>query len=148
MTGTAIFLDVDGVLNSYPWLFDNRPEDCTGLDALHPEMVRRLNRLVLPEVTWVLSSSWRYEHSAPALSRLLRQHGWTGWMTDSTPKFNGSRGEQIAAWVREEGWAGEVLVLDDERDIEPYLHRHVWVDPHVGLTDADVDKALAMMGGT
>jgi hypothetical protein len=38
------------------------------------------------------------------------------------------------------------VILDDDSDLEPYMNRAVIVNGEVGLTEADVDKAIEILG--
>ncbi|HRX55155.1 MAG TPA: hypothetical protein P5016_11615, partial [Verrucomicrobiales bacterium] len=47
----------------------------------------------------------------------------------------------------EERFEGEFVILDDRGDLEPHGHRLVRTDPEVGLVEADVQRAMQLLGG-
>jgi hypothetical protein len=64
-----------------------------------------------------------------------------------TPRLFGDRGEEIQKWLDEHGENVEsFVILDDDSDLEPYMSRSVIVDGEVGLTEADVNKAIVILG--
>lgn len=79
---------------------------------------------------------------------LLRTHGFLAdRIIGCTPKEQScvSRGREIQAWREENGHAGRYVVLDD-CDLEiSAIHPFVQTDARVGLADADVDKAIAIL---
>jgi hypothetical protein len=148
-----IFLDMDGVLNTlrhYDWT--DGP-----LALVDPSMMKRLNRIVQEtKAKVVLSSAWRYMvHSGSmrvrGFSQLLWSHGFVGEVIDVTCRDDEAgmveRGDQIAAWVRENKPEAYV-VLDDCTDPAMAQHPFIHTDGNVGLTEADADKAIAYLNGT
>ena len=141
----VIALDVDGVLNSNEFLATAAPVDATGPDAINGELVRRLNRLVRPGVAWLLSSSWRYVVTVETMNQMLRGHGFIGHIFGATPMWtSGTRGGDIVSWRRSVGYEGRIIAIDDDRDTAPI--ETVWTDPHRGITEADVERAILMLG--
>lgn len=146
-----LFLDMDGVVNSAAWFekmacdaLSRRPID----HMIDPACVARLNRLLgLSGAEVVLSSAWRIVHGVVETNAALQVHGFTGRIIGQTPKYLADRGTEIQAWLTANGRDAESLViLDDSSDMAhlmPCLVRTSW---SVGLTDADVDRALVMFG--
>lgn len=165
-----LFLDIDGVLNAH----DFNPEAMCG--PIHRDKVDRLNRVLRATgAKVVLSSAWRYlvhrgECNLMGMEWLLRSHGmlanrlvgitrpdtmerrpYTGnpaeWPVDN------ERGRQIADWIVGPGWrhygeAGRHVVIDDlDLGIAEAGHPFVQTDGTVGLTDADADRAVALLAG-
>ena len=169
-----LFLDIDGVLNSTDWykkrpsreewakMHDISPEVFRhdhvtwARRSIDPEAVIRLNRLVRElEAAVVLSSTWRTGFPLTRMQRVLNESGFEHMLIGSTPCANnmprnedGSRlyrGDEIKAWMRTMKVAPEqIVILDDDSDMGDLLPRLVNTDHDHGLTDADVDKALAL----
>jgi hypothetical protein len=159
--GDAVLaLDFDGVIAR------NQPESeqprLSAIQRLVPERVARLNRIV--EVTRcrvTISSTWRYSprvgtgFSAEQLGEWLKQAGFMGKVAGITPAFSDEedltavethRGREILAWCAAQVPLPRALaVLDDARlrgAVAPFLVR---TDPSVGLTDADVERAIVLL---
>jgi hypothetical protein len=164
-----VFLDIDGVLNAHEW----NPEVLCG--QIHPDKVARLNRILRATgARVVLSSAWRYivhrgEANLMGMEWLLRSHGMladrlVGITRPDTmierPAYDGcpeswlhtnERGLQIRDWIVGEGWqhygeTGRHVVIDDmDLGISEAGHPFVQTDGSVGLTDADADRAIAVL---
>ena len=168
-----VFLDIDGVLNS-----DEDLRYCEGTPAygshytcvISREKVALLNRIpaALPDVRFVLSTSWRDEYFAldslgdtVTVRALLSKYGFKGtyhkdWRTpcqhmrDVVSRRDGwIRGDEVFTWLANNGFSADTrhVILDDMG--LPY-HFHpgqplVQTDARVGLTDADVDTAIAIL---
>lgn len=160
-----IFLDIDGVLNGHD-------RHANGYCGIHPDKVERLNRIVRETgAKIVISSAWRYMVRKGAMTLdgfryLLLIHGLDGSAELLPPtmldeKVPG-RGEQINHWLIQ--WARReprvnYVVIDDGSDERQFggsqtlseslathhLDRWVKTDSAVGLTDADVDRAIAIL---
>ena len=154
----VVFLDIDGVLNSRA---DWKRVGDSITDAefvtrsprlLDPDAVARLNRLLRATgAAIVVSSTWRLRESVDTMQQLLGAAGIVGRVIGLTPLPRDvpgwkSRGDEIAAW-----WAAHaapqamMAVLDDESDLGAFTDRLVRTDPEVGLTDADVERAIALL---
>lgn len=162
-----VFLDIDGVLNGHGM----DPMSLCG--EIHPDKIRRLNRLLfITGAKIVLSSAWRYiihrhEAKLQGIDWLLRSHGLHSgrlhgitradtmepgeWDGRYWPVVN-ERGRQISDWLHD-NWIrqpyGEKLryvVIDDlDLGISEAGHPLVLTDGRVGLTDADVDRASGFL---
>lgn len=159
MSTPVLFLDCDGVINDHI-------AHSNGYCGTNPECVRRLNRILNnTSAGIVVSSAWRYlVHSGSmtllGFESLLKSHG-----VDCHGRVIGltcpdeelsPRGSQIRHWLNEHG-GRDYVVLDDggehpdgswyDMGIDEALLCVVWTDGTVGLTDADADRAIAMLGG-
>lgn len=147
-----IFLDFDGVLNADTAEADESEELWTA-SWLDTAMVGRLARLV--ESTGaliVISSSWRQRRSQAELRAILAAHGYVGDIFDVTPRhLRPPEGErfvragEIAAWLAAHPEVESFVILDDDEEFGPLAAKHVRVDAHVGLTDADVLRAHSLL---
>lgn len=97
--GSALFLDIDGVLNSSAW-FEAQQEQVNAyvLDpddenkGIDPDAVAHLNRIVQATgAIIVISSTWRKLHSLPHIERLLHYRGFShkGRIIGATPDLQG-----------------------------------------------------------
>jgi hypothetical protein len=145
-----LFLDIDGVLNSQPWLsrYPGRtlalPSDAAEL--LDPAAVALLEQIRgATGCRVVLSSSWRLRLPLPAIEGLLRAAGFRGELADQTPK-GVSRTAEILAWLGARGAAGAPhAALDDEIDPDAEGFARVrWVVTRfaTGLTGREAALAI------
>lgn len=162
-----VFLDIDGVLNSNESRLAGRRIDFEGRSiSIDPLAVGRLNRLALPGVDFVLSSTWRHMGLGTVQS-LLATAGFVGRLIDATPLrvpglgdpysihadhragrgVSTTRGQEIAAWLDANfGWTDAIAILDDDTDMDPVAEWLVLTDFSVGLQDEHVDAAAVMLG--
>ena len=138
----VLFLDVDGVLAPFSSINRSRA------DALQANLVRRCGEFVEQSNCVVcLSSTWRHEVGVGATVELLRRH-WPSAprrIQSSTPVLHATRGQEIAAWLREVDDVEAFVILDDARDMAPVADRHVVIDSYVGIQPADLRKAAAIL---
>lgn len=157
---TAIFLDVDGVLNTHePWPNGHNP--------ILPSCVEHVNTILaaVPSAQIVFSSNWRWVFCEPrSVESLLachgcicrgRIHGVTcsdsdvceGPMPASHERERRDemgpvwRALQIERYVREAGIT-RFVVLDD---LPLQVSNLVQTEPHVGLTAEDARRAIAIL---
>jgi hypothetical protein len=156
-----VFLDFDGVLNTETDAVDASLELWTEA-WLEPSMVMRLGRLVEESGSRVVvSSSWRQRRSIPELEQILAARGFGGGIARGgnaiagvTPRLprppegvDNVRAAEIAQWLSEHPEVRSFVILDDERDFGVLAAQHVWTDPTVGLTDANVAAAIDILEG-
>ena len=149
----AVFLDIDGVLNS--------AESCKvygTFERLSPRCVSALQRIIdTTGAKIVVSSTWRLYHGLDGMRAILAeaglrvdvvgvtpdlvqpQAGWPGWGTGRP------RREEIAAWLAEHPEVTAWCALDDDPDAGPL--NLIETDDRVGLTEANADAAIALLGG-
>lgn len=151
MSHRTLALDLDGVVNSAVW-FEKMACDALSRrpisHMIDPECVARLNTILeLSGADVVISSSWRIVHPLVAIDAALKEKGFTGNIIGATPKYLGNRGKEIQEWMTDNDRDVEQLViLDDDRDMAHLTPRLVRTSWGVGLTDADVVRALALFG--
>lgn len=157
----ALFLDFDGVLSGLETREPPSPVHA-GI-FLNPEAVARLSAICeRTGAVVVLSTSWRHrlhDDGRPIalddLRRALALAGFAGHVLDATPDLRplGSppksvytpRGDEIRTWV-ERHQPEAFAVLDDYADAD-VDGRLVRTDSRRGLTDADADAAVRILGG-
>ena len=151
----VIFLDFDGVLNSNAFLRSlsrtalSTPAALCNEEMIDPVNVARLQRLIdATDAEIVISSSWRCVHGIPELGRVLAARGCKRWPYDVTPGTfsHRPRSQEIREWLYDtDEEVSAFVVLDDTRDAVIEGHT-VLTNPKVGLTDADVERAIAILG--
>lgn len=161
MTHQVVFLDFDGVLNTWNHrsnvaadLFNRyglnllnlhtqlKEEDSALL--LMNELVQRVNRLVEGAVV-VASTEWRKRQTPAQLTTILRLAGGTFDVRSATPVI-GDRTLEIQSWLhryRERtGQRCQYVAIDDTP--LPDL-RSVRISSNTGITNSDVDLALTLL---
>lgn len=169
----VLFLDIDGVLNSaepdqkskgyefsYPLdTYGFAPfKDNLGICGIRKDLVERLNRVKreVPEVEFVLSSTWRRVYGLDITEKTLLNAGFIGDLIDSTPtvydlpveQISGKvRGLEIQRWLdKEKNLYGtditHIVILDDSDDMGHLLPNLVRTSMADGLQDAHVDEIV------
>lgn len=128
------------------------------LRSIDPEAVGQLNELVgVSGARTVISSSWRTMYALSKLEWILHQRGFRHHLLGATPcKWDMPenadrrlvRGDEIHAWlslfdpqmVRLE----DIVILDDDADMVPYMDRLVQTDVEVGFTAENAARALEL----
>ena len=156
----VIFLDCDGVLNTY-----YSKSSCGIWVGVDNDKLKRLKKIVeATDAGIVLSSSWKLGYTKEMtevaelldyLKKKLRKHRLH--IMDATPdlKHGGIlRGHEIQAWLQKnDDVVKEWIVLDEEifEDYEecgimPHLERTNFYDVNGGLQDEHVEKAIELLG--
>ncbi len=145
-----IFLDMDGVLNNTGMDWESHKARAEAPYIVDDENLDKLERLVLVmDAQIVISSTWRILCSKDFMSKRLgdvvgpRIHD--DW---KTKRLNGIRGLEVQEWLERnlgpEYWSfKDFLILDDDSDFlwhQPLVR----IDHGTGLTDRDVERALAI----
>jgi hypothetical protein len=147
----VIFLDFDGVLNSHAW-FDAEPSP--KIDEFDPACVARVDKICRRSgAVVVISSSWRSGTPFHRLADFLMAQGLQAKVVGTTPadyqeKFR-ERGDEIEEWIsRNRKNLESFVILDDDGDMGKLKKFLVQTDPKIGITDADVDSAVAILEET
>lgn len=169
-----LFLDVDGVLNCekcFNMRVEKRIRDGKfNMDAVEQPVARDLHELVeregmrpgecigvphiqalnklTPHVHVVISSSWRYGFSTAKFASMMKSWGVKGAkVVDLTPAISSAdRGDEILKWMSDnEVGVQDIVIVDDDADMGPLMHRLVQTDAKEGLTDKEVSKILSML---
>lgn len=146
MKSNIVFLDFDGVIVVASTRF---------IEA-DPLCVARLNEITdKTDAAIVVSSSWRKGRTEKQLEDLLKDWGVKASMVGVTPilqkemggiVYSDTRGHEINAWVEsnKDTWK-EFVILDDDGDMQPLLHKLVRTSFDLGLQPEHVGKALALL---
>ena len=148
----AIFLDVDGVLNSKDWLENNRVRT---ENSVNPEKVKLLAEIVKnTNATVVLSSTWRYIPEHPMFMYLTDIFGVNGIKIHAfTPKLDGDRPKEIKAWIKKQTEEVQFISIEDgfsEEDyrkygIEDRLVKTSYYGEYGGLQRSHVEQAIKLL---
>ena len=142
----VLFLDFDGVLNSYAYL---RRCGEPGL-CLDPDRLALLRQIIdATGAKIVLTTSWR-EHWSPEepgeIGCIFGGYGLT--VFDKTPILREGREREIQAWLAEHP-AENYVVLDDRFLSADFLDGHLILTSNLrdGLDREDARKAIAILNG-
>lgn len=148
----AIFLDVDGVLNSKDWLENNRVRT---ENSVNPEKVKLLAEIVKnTNATVVLSSTWRYIPEHPMFMYLTDILGVNGIKIHSfTPKLDGDRPKEIKAWIKKQTEEVQFISIEDDFSEEDYrkygiedrLVKTSYYGEYGGLQRSHVEQAIKLL---
>lgn len=152
MNSSIIFMDFDGVLNTEQYqarlAVDGKPNKDAWGPLFDPCAVGNLRKII--EATGaaiVISSSWRYIHRLGSLRIMWEIRELPGVIVDTLPcgaKYI-SRGEDIECWLNQHGQPNYVI-LDDLDDFYPSQRdRYVDINPIVGISAADVERAIIIL---
>jgi hypothetical protein len=140
----VVFLDFDGVLVNRQSLMQ-----ASGIHAkAAPECVAVLNQITeAANAVIVVSSTWRSLFSFNDLCKTL--HGWgvTADCIGVTPEI-GHRGQEILEWLTDNSnrsLVKDFVILDDDDDMDPYMHKLVRTEFESGLRPEHLPPALARL---
>lgn len=156
----VVFLDIDGVLNSYFWN-DSHQRDISDGTLFDEEKIKLLARLVNnTNSKIILHSGWRIWFNseikpvckkAQKLLDLLSYEGLTidGLTPDlttkeirKTKKFSLVKAEEILSWLKSHNDVSGWVVLDDLDLHNEQIERHqVKPDQTIGLTVENIEEA-------
>ena len=145
----VIFLDIDGVLNSFSTL----PEKDEGLVGwLDQSNTVFLNDIVQSTNSYlVVSSTWRLQKTTGEIQELLAKAGCQGVVLDSTPNLKHKkkkRFEEIHSWLQATKYNIEkFVILDDETYMGDLSEYHIQTDSQYGLTQKNSSDAVEILNG-
>ena len=142
----VIFLDIDGVMNTYYTAIVVTSEALA--DSLEPENVAVLSELVRRTgAVIVVSSAWRQTHSLAELRDGFAAAGCVMTIHDTTPSLEGqSRGREIQAWIDAQPEPPtRYVILDDEHDMPEHPGKLIKTHPEDGLCERHVRRALGLL---
>jgi hypothetical protein len=165
----VLFLDFDGVLNNQAYLISSSKRerrDMTDLerrlDHIDPDAVERLNEVVdRTDCAVVVSSTWRVLNTKQDLQHYLELKGYRYTLLGCTPRSwivppeerpYKQRGSEIQMWI--EAWDANnpddlvdcIAIVDDDRDMIPFMDRLVNTYFTTGLRDEHVEQLVSLLG--
>ena len=130
----VLFCDVDGVININ--------------GTFSKSAVKNLNEILAkaPDVKVVVSSSWRRK-GLNTVKGLLKNEGVNvdGFIDITDLKDKDDRGHHIERYLMDHKRIEKFAILDDHADMDKVLDHLVKINPFVGITSADVKKALDLL---
>jgi hypothetical protein len=150
-TMKVLFLDFDGVLNSYEFMRCSPGR----MDRLDPAAVMRLNAIVdRSGAKVVISSTWRLKRSLDVLRMTLADLGFRGEVIDRTPDLMGhgfvdpyvARCHEIQTWIDGRGEPLESYAILDDAYLEDVAQFLVRTETETGLLDEHVIAVLELLG--
>jgi len=169
----VIFLDIDGVLNSFddPCPDPSKykigilysPDLMWNADNISVKYMRQLNEIVeKTDAKVVISSSWRRNNRGDGLTldelkKVFATKGFTGDIFGVTPRLyrdlSGkaqTRADEIAAWLSSTDQNVEsYVILDDGWEgylIPKFGNNFILIEQSCGLQQSHVDKAIQILG--
>jgi hypothetical protein len=153
-----LFLDIDGVLNAH------EPHPGSLYNGIRLDCMGRLNRVLKATgASLVISSAWRYiilgrHMTSNGFEYLLISHGLVapqGVVLGLTEPDEAApcRGQLIRKWLSDHGgpsaFASWAVVDDDPMNMnlgDDAQHRLVKTDGSHGMTDADAERLISLLG--
>lgn len=143
----VIFLDVDGVLNNDA----TNTRTKSGAEFVDDFLIKRLKRLIdETDAIVVMSSSWRYGRSCQShcsdFNELIEKLAEFGVeIEDYTPELRiTDKSVEIDEYLGEHPEIDRFVILDDD-DMVLHSEYHVQTLNRYGLTDENVDEAIAIL---
>lgn len=130
MDKKVIFLDIDGVLNTWEFIYRN---GCAEIDDILVDIVVNIVKATKAEI--VLSSSWRLdENDKRIVFETFKKKNID--IADCTPWLSKNRcverNEEIRAWI-ENNSVDKFAIIDDTPDANIPGH-YFRTDPNIGIT--------------
>lgn len=154
----VIFLDVDGVLNSYVTIRETKEVPIIdGLFTVADSLIEKLATIVHTcNAKVVLSSTWRkfrykkYDDNRINFYDLLetKLKDYAVEIYDVTEvSLDNKRAAEIQNWLNSHKNVESFVILDDEiyKVIPPLVKEAIAVDSYYGLTDKDVNEAIDIL---
>ncbi len=152
-----LFLDFDGVLNSWAALHAGTCPGRGGLLGLCPKHVALLNEVIRRTgCDVVVSSSWRIGTRCCELKDVLRAAGFEGRVVGVTPQLparsglgffaSAQRGDEIQAWLDKHPDITAFAIVDDDADMAHLASFLVRTDYNTGLCTEHVEKLCKLLG--
>ena len=143
-----IFLDVDGVLNSWTYWKNLSPDAQYELRHIDGNAIKKLKRIVdKTGAEIVVSSTWRkFNEDMHILATRLSVYG-LNIMSKTPVLYNKERGHEITAWFEShpEYKDATYVILDDDADMNVHMDRLVKTDYVYGLTNSKAERAIKML---
>lgn len=168
MTYKVLFLDMDGVLNNVLYAqhvakkYGGWESPLTVANTyLDPKNVAALKRVVeTTHCKLVISSTWRTSHSLAEFQNLFLELGFPAdCVVGMTPEFSfrpsrlfdmppaTARGSEVKMYLDENPHIERYAIVDDiSQFLSEQSDAFVFTDDNAGLTEADADELIAILG--
>lgn len=131
----VVFADFDGVIFTFG-NYDFSKVACNNFNLLLEKE---------PDLKIVVSSSWR-RLGLEQVKKTLKSNGIdSDRVIDITGDEKGERGVQVKAWLDRHPDVTSFVCIDDENDFSGMMDHLVKTNSWVGLTEADVNKAIDIL---
>lgn len=143
-----LFLDIDGVLNSFAWVPPKEHDD------IDPKAISLLNEIIAKsDAKVVIHSTWRRLRPLESLRTLFKRNGFTGDILDTTPVMYDlaghavPRGVHIQKWLDTHPEAGvtSFASLDDVGSMEHLSNRLIKTNMRWGLCPGHVEQVVKLL---
>lgn len=157
-----IFLDIDGVLNSWRFYKNNalkgKKPSMLPDDQIDPKAVGHLNEII--EATGalvVVSSTWRLNRTPKQLQEILNKFGFIGCIIGKTPSMHRDaegkrlyRGDEIQYWLNDNKHivVDSFVIIDDDSDMAHLIARLFKTDMKGGLKKSHIGPIIGMLDTT
>lgn len=156
-----IFLDIDGVMNTYNQMWRQRRTSGTVVNENWCPLACRNITLLCTyfDARIVISSSWRVKRDLWELRQILQNNsinpdmliGTTPILCENGQDDDYCRGDEISLWLEENGCRNFVII--DDIPVSEFLEEQeshlIIVDPNAGLADEEaVFKAGKILRGS
>ena len=140
-----LFLDVDGVVANEASSIRHPRKHVDDIAA--PECVAALNRILRETGAKIVVSASMRVDGVESLIEQFRLWGIEGEIVGITPLFEWTspRFKEIDAYLQQNQCPDSLVILDDEDDMGALLPYLVQTKFECGLTEADADKAVALL---
>ena len=163
-----LFLDFDGVLNTYNYtkrlVAEGKPYRDEYGDLFDPEAVHSLKTIIdsVPDAKIVITSTWKDTIGADKVRQLWKDRDMPGKIYGMTKPFipdfismdsdfelaiTAGKGHEVRQWLVEHAKGKcRYVILDDMSYFLPEQESHqVKVDPFLGITEADAVKTIGLL---
>jgi hypothetical protein len=141
-----IFLDIDGVMNSWFSVVSDKHESL----AFDPKAVENLKYILdKTAAKIVVSSTWRIGETVETLKdRIFSHYGLESYIIGVTPAYTETpRGLEIADYLA--GFYNvkidSFVILDDDSDMVSLKKHHVRMNEKYGLTKKDAERVIEIL---
>lgn len=138
-----IFLDIDGVMNSFNGIIKRGGQALRDLHEEHFEVLKWIIQQTNARI--VISSTWRIGNTLEDLKEILNPHINSEIIIDKTPNLHKERGNEIQAWLDNNSQfvIESFVILDDDSDMVHLTEDHlVQTKDDYGLTYIEGYKAI------
>ena len=158
-----IFLDIDGVLNSWHEFVNPgdriyTSKELWSTEDIFPKYIKRLNKIIADTgAKIVISSSWRKLHTLDNIKKMFNTQGFKGEILDKTPVLHRTldgtildRGDEIKKWLEETSIKIDTFIILDDFRYENFAcffkQQFVFIPDSEGIQEDHVQQAINKLG--